>query len=333
MNRPLLRLTLGMLALFALADLIWLPFSELTVDPGTVRAVGAVIATLLIIAGGCALVMRRLEGDDSRIAEILRRAAKGTVHVSLAGTALMLATPLMVVNNYLMMAVGLPFEDAALAAADRALGFDWLGFLAFVDARPWMAALMVVVYGSSLTQMLGVVFVLGALSRTRALQEFVALYLVTGAMVSLIAMGVPAIGAYAYWQPDPAMHDLLTGAGTVHLAHLEALRAGTFTQDFGPLEIASSVGLVTFPSFHTVLAIIVPFAFRGIPALFWPLALLNALVLVSTLPEGGHFLIDVFAGAAVALAAIAVVRWIGDGAQFGLSKNAPRAHVASAAER
>ncbi|RUU98470.1 hypothetical protein EOB36_23690 [Mesorhizobium sp. M6A.T.Cr.TU.017.01.1.1] len=43
----------------------------------------------------------------------------------------------------------------------------------------------------------------------------------------------------------------------------------------------------------------------------WPIAVLNALMIIATLPEGGHHLIDVLAGAMVGVASIFAVRMIG----------------------
>ena len=67
-------------------------------------------------------------------------------------------------------------------------------------------------------------------------------------------------------------------------------------------------GLVTFPSFHTSLAIITTYAVRGIRFVTLPVAILNGLVIVSTLPEGGHYLIDVIAGAIISIIAIVAIR-------------------------
>jgi membrane-associated phospholipid phosphatase len=75
------------------------------------------------------------------------------------------------------------------------------------------------------------------------------------------------------------------------------------------LDFRKMEGLVTFPSFHTVLAIITAYAFRGFRLLALPALVLNGAVIVSTLPEGGHYLVDVLAGALIAAAGIALVRW------------------------
>ncbi|MDJ1159486.1 phosphatase PAP2 family protein [Chelatococcus sp. SYSU_G07232] len=67
-------------------------------------------------------------------------------------------------------------------------------------------------------------------------------------------------------------------------------------------------GIVTFPPFHTVLAILTAYACRDVRPLFVAAVLLNALVIVSTLPEGGHHLVDIMAGALIAGVTIIGVR-------------------------
>jgi membrane-associated phospholipid phosphatase len=116
---------------------------------------------------------------------------------------------------------------------------------------------------------------------------------------------VPAVGAYAYFNPPPELFDNFTHhAGMWHYAELMKLRSG---EPF--VFLADNVrGMVTFPSFHTVLGIIIAYALRGFRWLFAPVAILNAVMIVSTLPEGGHHLVDVLAGIAIALIGLTLVR-------------------------
>lgn len=76
--------------------------------------------------------------------------------------------------------------------------------------------------------------------------------------------------------------------------------------DFGHVQ-----GMVTFPSFHTVLALLVPFALRGYRWVFWPAVTLNAVVLVGTLTEGGHYLTDVLGGASIFVCSAFLVTRLG----------------------
>ena len=49
-------------------------------------------------------------------------------------------------------ALGLPYRDAELLAADRWLGFDLRWYLGFVDSRPWLARISLIAYVTMLWQ-------------------------------------------------------------------------------------------------------------------------------------------------------------------------------------
>ena len=86
------------------------------------------------------------------------------------------------------------------------------------------------------------------------------------------------------------------------------------------IDLDKPQGLVCFPSFHTVLVIMFCYALRG-TWLFWPAAVLGGLTMPSLPPIGGHYLIDIPAGAALALLAILVVRrWSPERAALRIEK-------------
>jgi membrane-associated phospholipid phosphatase len=63
-------------------------------------------------------------------------------------------------------------------------------------------------------------------------------------------------------------------------------------------------GLISFPSYHTVLAVLLTHAHRRSKLLI-PIAAINGVMLLSIPPFGGHYLTDMIGGAIVALLAIA----------------------------
>ena len=63
-------------------------------------------------------------------------------------------------------------------------------------------------------------------------------------------------------------------------------------------------GLVGFPSFHTAQAIVVAWYARKLGVLFYPFLVFNILVIASTPIQGGHHIVDVIGGLAVAALAI-----------------------------
>ncbi len=67
-------------------------------------------------------------------------------------------------------------------------------------------------------------------------------------------------------------------------------------------------GMVAFPSFHAVWAILLTYAAASRPRLFPAFVVLNGLVIISTVMLGWHFLVDVIASAALAGASL----WAGE---------------------
>ncbi len=124
-----------------------------------------------------------------------------------------------------------------------------------------------------------------------------------------IAIGVwtvaPSFGAFSVYVLPAQVADHLALALDGHYAKdLVALLA------HGPGRISPSAaqGLIGFPSYHAVLALLVVWYARKLAVIRWIALALNAVVLVATPIQGGHHVVDVLAGFAVAAAAI----WFAD---------------------
>src|SRR5260370_38906773 len=66
-------------------------------------------------------------------------------------------------------------------------------------------------------------------------------------------------------------------------------------------------GIVAFPSFHTVVAVLLVYVHRPPLRSFVPVAILNALMLVVIPFAGHHYLVDMIAGTSVAAVSILIV--------------------------
>ena len=66
--------------------------------------------------------------------------------------------------------------------------------------------------------------------------------------------------------------------------------------------------MVSFPSFHTTMALILIWAFRGTSLIGWLITGLNLAMLCAVPYFGGHYLVDMIAGAAVMLLSLTVIR-------------------------
>lgn len=215
-----------------------------------------------------------------------------------------LATAVLASLSYVGVSFGRPLMDAQFARLDAMIGFDWNAHLAAVLARPWLAQVLTLAYFSCQAQFVVVILGLALVDR-KSLGEFMTLYVMTAAVVVLVSIELPAAGAYIYHAPGA---NLLAGlpdpeAGRWHMRDFTALRDGSFQH----LAIGSVEGLITFPSFHATLGILFARALLRLPYLGFAGLVLNGLMIVSTLSIGGHYLVDVLAGAGIALAMVAAL--------------------------
>jgi membrane-associated phospholipid phosphatase len=207
---------------------------------------------------------------------------------------------------YIGQTLNAPLQDEVYAAADAALGFDFLSFHSWVGTQPLLPQAMFYAYNSCAKQFL-VIFLVSAIFLDREnIAQFCSLLALTIFPTVIIASLFPALGSCIHHQPtaQPFAH-LDPMACREYLPQLLALRDGTFEI----FRLPETKGVLTFPSYHTVMAIIATYAVRNYIWLLVPFALLNTVNILSTMPFGGHYFVDVLAGAVIAVSAIAVVRW------------------------
>jgi membrane-associated phospholipid phosphatase len=167
--------------------------------------------------------------------------------------------------------------------------------------------LLVKAYQSTAAVLVGTILWFCISGQGDRLAEFLALLCVTSIGIAIGMMILPAAGAYSYYHPPLASYENFgVGAGMWHYDLLMALRTGsTSVIDFS---VPNSNCLVTFPSGHTILAIIMTYALRTSRYTLIPALLINGTMLVSTIPEGGHHLFDLIVGGVIAALAISFVR-------------------------
>ena len=193
------------------------------------------------------------------------------------------------VLTYLSASFARPLQDAGLAAADSALGFDWWAWYRIVLSHPSLNHLLTAAYNSLLAQIVLSIIYLPAIGRAHRNTELLLL-----AALTLL----PACAISALW---PAIGTL---PNAVHVPDFLALRApGPWSFDLSAMQ-----GIITMPSYHTVLAVLFVHAYRGTGRFGWCIAALNLLMLPSIPPMGAHYLVDLLAGAAIGLVAIVAAR-------------------------
>ncbi|WP_167470463.1 phosphatase PAP2 family protein [Mesorhizobium jarvisii] len=296
---------MGLTALVAAAVCVWLPYSSVYLDPSNSWIVAKVTGLVVVLYGVVALVAHRIRGDESRPARLIRTLV-GTGQTLLHLCALAIPFGLAVgVFICLASANNRPLLDGDLAALDRTLGFDWLAFLELTNRSPTASAVLVAAYHSIGLQMIVVAVVHASMHRLDRLLEYYLVSAVCLTIVGVVVAMVPAAGAYAFFKPSTATFSNFTAhAGMWHHETLLKLRSG---EPFALL-LSEAQPLVTFPSFHTSLGVLIAYSMRYFRVVFWPVVLLEITMIVSTMPEGGHHLVDLIAGAAVAGVSVFVVR-------------------------
>ena len=80
------------------------------------------------------------------------------------------------------------------------------------------------------------------------------------------------------------------------------------SQEVFVIDLSDVNGLLSFPSFHTILAVLAAAALWSVPDLCWLTSVWAALIVVSTVTTGWHFIIDVLAGFVVVAISIAMAK-------------------------
>ena len=188
--------------------------------------------------------------------------------------------------------LGMPWFDSALSSADAAIGIDTSKLAVLSAADSGFGQSLALVYGSTMPAVFMTALWLGFNGQGNRMWELGFCYTICVLVASIISVALPALGNMAYHDIKD-VPGLPNGAGVFHLSAIEYFRYGD-----NPIFDWSRVdGIVTFPSFHMAMALMVPRAFRGhkwlyLPAIFWSL-----LVMVSTIGIGGHYVVDLLAGA------------------------------------
>lgn len=189
-----------------------------------------------------------------------------------------------------------PLVDATLASADNIIGLDTSAFVTWVAWKPQISQLLNVAYLSTVPLIFATVIFLAWTRRGTRMWELCLSFAGSGMICALISALLPAAGAFIHYGISRDTLVLLPeGSGLYHLLTFDAYRSGTLSVvDTSHLE-----GVITFPSFHVAMALMVGYAVRGLRWLSVSAWTWSGLTIVSTVPIGGHYIIDLIAGAAV----------------------------------
>jgi len=250
----------------------------------------AVFPTLGVAALVGALVIGRVRADARLVA-----GATSFLQITLF-------TILGVVLAYLLAAASGPLCDNWLTVVDKRLGFDWPAIIALADKLPKPILLIAgIAYHSLVLQMVACVLVLAGTGRLARLQRTMAAAILAGGVTVLVSGLLPATGNLF----DPDHYRQLWGSvawGDRGL--VRGLRDGSIRQ----LDLSHMTGIVSFPSYHAALTVILLWGLYPLARLRVPAAIWAGLTILATPLFGGHYAVDVLAGLLLAIVALSVAR-------------------------
>lgn len=237
------------------------------------------LAAMLI--GGLALRQRHPQSPLGDIAQALAL-------IMLAGLVCG-ATAMLAIRS------GAPLADEPLRAID-----SWVGLSAQTSVermamlpRPILDALHIV-YETSFPQIALAAMTLPLLGRSYECWRMVFVFAGASLSSALICFLFPALGSYVD-ATAATISAMPRGAGTYAFAAVAEFRSA----DHPILGLGRLAGVITFPSVHTVLALLAIQAWWWHRYLRWPVMALNLLVIVTTIPMGGHYFVDLLGGVLV----------------------------------
>lgn len=268
---------------------------------------------LVAVAGVVGLVMFRIEGFsiDPKLgfgppiwvglALVAGWLARRTNHLNIAtglettafiygqGIAFMLII-------YSLMAMPFPMVDPQLAAADRMLGFHWPDLAAPFRSNPDLTEWGKVIYKSFNWQPALVTVSLAVAGQHRRAWHFITAAVISLWITAVVGSIFPADTPVVYFHVArwPELVSAWQASAIIH-----ALKNGTRF-----LDAKMMGGLITAPSYHAVAAALFTWALYPLKWLRWPVVLLNVLLLACAVVIGGHYVVDIFAGLALAAASI-----------------------------
>lgn len=206
----------------------------------------------------------------------------------------------------LLIYLRFPIADLAfdrwLMHADAAMGYSWPGIVKAIAAYPELAYVLRYVYLSSLPQLFVMVAFLALSGRRDTLNQALLAGTLSLLLTTLIWWIAPSVEPSAFHTlPDglDASMGLVTNS-----AYADILRT-LADQGLAVIRPSDIVGTIAFPSYHTVMSLLVVWFLRRTP-LFVPALLLNIAMIPAILSHGGHHLTDMAGG----IGAFAIAAWI-----------------------
>lgn len=198
----------------------------------------------------------------------------------------------MVIANGIQVTPFAPI-DPLLIKIDRMLGINTPELMAWTHNHPHIHNLLNNAYHSLILELLGILLILTVFSARKPLSIFY-----------LTQLSTILIGALIYY-----FFPTMAPSGLFHCPYFTATQKDTSLRFYEihhhlKVTVNEECGLIAFPSFHVVWAILATYSLRDIKIFFYPAAIWNAIIIISTVLLGWHYFVDVIGGAVLATVGI-----------------------------
>ncbi|MXP30062.1 hypothetical protein GRI58_14730 [Porphyrobacter algicida] len=201
------------------------------------------------------------------------------------------------------------YADATLAQADHFLMpfISWPEIVHWLSTHPTIFRTLNYIYVSENFQVPLLFLILSGFGRVREMKAIVAAGGIALIGALLIFTLMPAEGGYIHYGiARESVPDLLVAMPFEFPEILQHLKSGAVHE----LSMHEINGLISFPSFHAVTAVILIMNWSKFRYLAFPGILLNAMVIFTALPIGSHYICDLVAGSILGYASMKLATFL-----------------------
>jgi membrane-associated phospholipid phosphatase len=202
--------------------------------------------------------------------------------------------------SYVCARMSLPLLDREIITADLYFGFSWRSAAEWFDHAPIVLHVLNAAYATFTGQLIVTAVVLLVAGRRHDIDRYFVTFICASLLAETASLLFPTLGP-ASSMASAISFDHLSAIGRTTADIVLALRNGSMKV----IDARALDGIISFPSLHAAVAILIPYHLRWSKPLFWLAASLNALMLVSAIPCGNHYFMDVLGG--VVIAGLAIV--------------------------
>lgn len=186
--------------------------------------------------------------------------------------------------------------DAVLVKWDEALGIDTPALIAWTAHHPTLKLLFEIAYSAVSLEVMLLPALLAILHYEKQLNEYLLVLSVVAIVGSLIYYFFPTAAPVSVYNSDYFLsfqHDTVLKFRQIHSYIQPTTKEG---------------GMIAFPSFHVIWALMCAWVLREKWWLFLPIALINFIAIVSTVMLGWHYLVDVISAVFIAFLGVFFVK-------------------------